>query len=278
MVKKRAAQHHDPYPKQMRNLHIALASLIAVQTFASSCSNPPAKNTAGTTTDPITLSLNMLQTAQQHGDPSVLKKDLADYTEDELLAKLPDDAHKRAFWMNVYNSAVVLALQKDPGLYKDRGAFFSMDQVNVAGHELSLDDIEHGMLRHSRIKLSHGYLGDPFPGKFERKFRVKDIDYRIHFALNCGAKSCPQIARYDAEHIDKELQTSTDLYLKENVKYDETAGTVSVPAFMGWFRGDFGGKKGILKLMHEQGLVPQDKKPDVVFSPYNWDMDITNFR
>ena len=197
----------------MRTIHIALAGLIAIQTVASSCSDP-SHVAAGTTIEPFTISLNMLQTAQQYGDPSALQKDLADYTEDELLAQLPDDAHKLAFWLNVYNSAVVLALQKDPALYKDRGAFFSMDQVSVAGHELSLDDIEHGMLRHSRIKLSYGYLGDPFPGKFERRFRVKDIDFRIHFALNCGAKSCPQVAVYDAEHIDQELQTSMEIHLK----------------------------------------------------------------
>ena len=260
----------------MKKLHLAFVVLLAMQPVFSFCtveaSSPDAPK------DAVALSLDLLHTAQKAGDPAETQKELAAYTVDELQAQLPDDAHKLAFWINVYNATVVLALQKAPDLYKDRGAFFSKDQVNVAGHELSLDDIEHGMLRHSRIKLSHGYLGNPFPGKFERTFRVKDIDFRIHFALNCGAKSCPPVAFYDTEHIDKELQNSMDIYLRKYVKYDEKAGTVGVPAFMGWFRGDFGGKKGILKLMHAQGLVPKDKKPDVEFNTYDWTMDITNFR
>ncbi len=230
------------------------------------------------TSDPVALSLDLLHAARTHGDPTMFQSELASYPLDQLKAQLPNDATKLAFWINVYNATVVLALQKDPGLYKDRSSFFSSDRIKVAGHELSLDDIEHGMIRHSKIKLSYGHFNNPFPGKFERTFRVKDLDYRIHFTLNCGAKSCPPVAAYQADGIFNELQESMELYLKKDVKYDKNAKTVSVPAFMGWFRADFGGKCGMVKILKKTNLIPEDAKPKVLFSDYDWTMDIDNFR
>ena len=79
---------------------------------------------------------------------------------------------------------------------------------------MSLDDIEHGILRRSKIKWSEGYFNKLFPSKFEKENRVNKVDYRIHFALNCGARSCPPIAFYDPEKLDKQLDVATMIYLK----------------------------------------------------------------
>ena len=257
---------------------LALCLAITVVGGCASTSRSAVIGLNAGTNDAVELSLSLLQTAKDHGDPATFQKKLSSYSVEQLKALLPNDAYKLAFWINLYNASVVLALQKDPEQYKDRGAFFAKKQISVAGHELSLDDIEHGMIRHSRIKLSYGYFGNPFPGKFERTFRVKDLDYRIHFTLNCGAKSCPPVAAYQADGIFNELKEATELYLKKHVKYDKDANTVSVPAFMGWFRADFHGKKGIRKITQDLGIVPKEAKPDVEFSDYDWTMDIDNFR
>lgn len=37
---------------------------------------------------------------------------------------------------------------------------------------------------------------------------VKDMDKRIHFALNCGAKSCPPIKVYTPETLEEGLQSA----------------------------------------------------------------------
>lgn len=263
----------------MKTMTCLLALCLAF-TFAGGCASSSRSaivQNAGTN-DAVDLSLSLLHAAKDHGDPAALKQKMSGYSVEELKALLPNDAYKLAFWINVYNASVVLALQQDPEQYMDRSTFFAKKQINVAGRALSLDDIEHGMIRHSRIKLSFGYFGDPFPGKFERTFRVEDLDYRVHFALNCGAKSCPQVAFYHADGIYAELQASMELHMKKHAKYDKGAGTVSVPAFMGWFRADFHGKKGIRKITQDLGIVPTDAKPDVEFSDYDWTMDIDNFR
>ena len=38
---------------------------------------------------------------------------------------------------------------------------------------------------------------------------VDVIDFRIHFALNCGAKSCPPIAFYSYDKINDQLDLAT---------------------------------------------------------------------
>ena len=53
-----------------------------------------------------------------------------------------------------------------------RAAFsISGPAVVGAGRSLSLDTIEHGLLRRSRPKLGLGYLPNPLAGRFERSHR-----------------------------------------------------------------------------------------------------------
>lgn len=166
-----------------------------------------------------------------------------------LQQQLQTDAIKKAFWLNIYNAFVQKLLSEDPEKYKSRNAFFSDKQIVIASQKLSLDDIEHDILRRSKIKWSLGYLNKPFAGKFEKAFRVDKPDKRIHFALNCGAKSCPPIAYYDPEKIEMQLRLATVNYLKNETEYDTTSNIIYLPKIMDWFRGDFGGKKGIKKCL-----------------------------
>lgn len=160
-----------------------------------------------------------------------------------LSQQLKDDNQKKAFWINIYNAYTQIILSENPDKYKNRSSFFSDKQINIAGKKLSLDDIEHGILRHSKIKWSFGYLNKWFPSAFEKEQRVDAVDYRIHFSLNCGAKSCPPIAFYKPEQIDRQLNIATKACLDGEAEYNEAENTVALPAIMGWFRGDFGGKK-----------------------------------
>ncbi|MGI4751528.1 MAG: DUF547 domain-containing protein [Janthinobacterium lividum] len=189
-----------------------------------------------------------------------------------------NDSKKLAFWLNLYNGFTQVLLKKDPDQYKTRNAFFSSKQIKVAFQQLSLDEIEHGILRHSKIKWSEGYLGKPFPDIFEKDFRVKRLDYRIHFALNCGAKSCPPIAFYDPEQIDKQLAVAVKTYLKEECEFNQAKNSISVPALMSWFRHDFGGKKGIYKILKQNTIIPAKSHPAIKFKKYNWTLFLNNYK
>lgn len=104
---------------------------------------------------------------------------------------------------------------------------------------MSFDFIEHGIIRGSKVKLSMGFLKDPFAGSLEREFRVSETDGRIHFALNCGARSCPYIAIYSAVDLDNELDIITKQFLERTTTYMEREEEVNVTTLFNWFRGIF---------------------------------------
>ena len=102
-------------------------------------------------------------------------------------------------------------------------------------------------------------------------------DPRIHFALNCGAASCPPIAAYTADGLDDELDLATASYLESEGEYDPATDTVTVPRMLLWFRGDFGGKRGIFELLREFDCIPADATPSLAYDEYDWRLDRGNF-
>ncbi len=253
--------------------YIFFLFLLFVQT-----SHGQQKEKAVSSFNAVQLSQNFLYAAKTGEETAAFLDSLKNIDEVSLADQLNSDKQKLAFWLNLYNGFTQVLLKKNPDQYKTRNAFFSSKQIQVAGQQLSLDEIEHGILRHSKIKWSEGYLGKPFPGTFEKKSRVKKLDYRIHFALNCGAKSCPPIAFYDPKQIDRQLAIAVKTYLKGECEFNQAKNSISVPALMGWFRHDFGGKKGMLKILKENKIIPAESHPSIYFNKYNWTLFLNNYK
>ena len=66
------------------------------------------------------------------------------------------------------------------------------------------------------------------------------LDPRIHFALNCGARSCPPIRHYEPPELDAQLELATRAYLAAEVELDAEGGSVTLPRLMRLYRADFG--------------------------------------
>lgn len=196
----------------------------------------------------------------------------------ESLAKelnTPDKA--KAFWINAYNANIQFVLHADVKAFNDRSKFFTEKQITIAGQELSFDDIEHGILRRSKNKYSLGLFEKWFVSDFENQFRLKDVDYRIHFALNCGALSCPPVTYYDAARIEEQLNLASKNYLRATVKYNSRNNTVRVPMLCSWFNADFGGDGGVLTMLKKFDLLPKEKNPEVLFLDYDWTLKLNNY-
>lgn len=229
------------------------------------------------------LSMILLQNVRDGKSTKHIENKLAQVSQMELNADLNTESKKKAFWLNVYNAYVQILLLDKPELFEDRNSwfgynFFSSPQVNIAGKELSFDDIEHGIIRHSKIKLSMGYWDKWFPSDFEVMFRWDKVDPRIHFALNCGAKACPYIAIYDPERVEEQLDISTKQYLEKTTEYDADKDKVKVNALMSWFRADFGGKDGAVEMLKKYKIIPQDSDPSVSFLEYDWALELGNYK
>jgi len=203
---------------------------------------------------------------------------LSESTLKNLVDELQTDQQKIAFWVNIYNAFIQISLTENQSEYENRGAFFGKKRIQIAGETLSFDDIEHGIIRKSRIKISLGYLRKWFRPKWERKLRIDgNIDWRVHFALNCGAKSCPPVAIYSAENLDQEFNFMTKKYLTEQTTFNSESKTAKTVALVSWFRGDFGGKSGIKKILFTYGITPEKTKK-LNFKSYDWTLSLGNFR
>jgi len=192
---------------------------------------------------------------------------------ERLGSELDSDQRKIAFWVNCYN-AYFQILRKLQGAQKPQ--IYRMKKINIAARQFSLDGIEHGILRRYRLKHSAGYLPNPFAPKLIKQLAVSSVDWRIHFALNCGAQSCPPIAFYRVDPLDKQLDLATLAYLKAETEVDEAKKEIQVTQLFRWFAGDFGGKSGIRKLLADR-LNIETAGYQLVYKPWSWDEQLGHY-
>ena len=109
-----------------------------------------------------------------------------------------------------------------------------------------------------------------------KKLAVEKIDFRIHFALNCGAISCPPIAFYSSEKIEQQLQLASLSFLEGETDIYADKKEVHVTQLFRWFLADFGGKSGIRKILREY-LDFDSKSYQIIFKPYSWEEQLDNY-
>jgi hypothetical protein len=135
---------------------------------------------------------------------------------------------QKAFWINLYNAATVelvisrfpIASIRDinisPGLFV-RGPW-GAKLLTVEGEKLSLDDIEHRILR-SIWK-----------------------DNRIHYALNCASLGCPNLqpTAYTSDNIEALLEKGAREFINHPRGVSPQKGKLVVSSIYVWFQEDFG--------------------------------------
>ena len=201
-----------------------------------------------------------------------------------------DDATKKAFVINIYNVMIKYAFVKVgiPETNANRASFFDDVSINVGGCIFSFNHLEHGILR---ANTRHPYqLSKPFGVTDSRKrLALKNLDCRIHFALNCGAKSCPPIKKFSAEAIDEELRLAAMAFCEadDNVAINEEKSQLTLSKILYWYSADFG-KKDKLPEIVCQYLRGQEKKQklegllkrgniSLKFFDYDWSSNDINF-
>ncbi|KAL7552898.1 hypothetical protein ACHAWF_016147 [Thalassiosira exigua] len=151
-----------------------------------------------------------------------------------------NDKTRLAFVINVYNLMIKYAFVKvGIASSKTRTSFFSDVSMNVGGDIFSFDDLEHGILRGN---TRHPYqLSKRFGSTDSRKeLARKELDPRIHFALNCGARSCPPVKKYTAEEIDEELRLAAMSFCEQESNVDIGQGNLKLSKLLHWYQSDFG--------------------------------------
>jgi len=127
-----------------------------------------------------------------------------------------------AYWLNLYNALTVVAILDAYPVesIRDIDGVWRRDRVTVDGRALSLDDIEHGIVR-------------PI-----------FADARIHYAFNCAAVGCPNLAAepFAGAGIDARLDRAARAYVNDPRGVRTTlGGELVVSSIYNWFAEDFGG-------------------------------------
>jgi hypothetical protein len=184
--------------------------------------------------DHAELAVVLTQVVRPAGvDYAALRRDprgLERYLNQLAAAPLPTGREATlALYINAYNAAtlalVVRHLPADQAswpawsitsLQRDGLSAWQRFAVGVAGQRLTLDGIEHAILRP---------LGDP----------------RIHFAVNCASRSCPALAAepYRAATIDAQLEAATVAFANDRTHLRAVPGAIEANAILGWFAADF---------------------------------------
>ncbi|MBL7978185.1 MAG: DUF547 domain-containing protein [Bacteroidetes Order II. Incertae sedis bacterium] len=155
--------------------------------------------------------------------------------------KLRTDEQKLAFWADAYNVLMLKNLLESPHIADivrsgKADAFFKTPFL-VGGMGLSLDEIEHGILRRQASSQVPAYL------------RVGKVDPRLHVVLNCGALSCPAFLPAPLSKGPMELQLKKAMAAfvnsPQHFRLDRQKNEWVVTSLVQWFGPDFdlSGKK-----------------------------------
>jgi hypothetical protein len=219
----------------------------------------------------LDLSKNLIGQVRSKSSHQPFLKQLCSVELTDLL-RLTSDSEKLSFWINIYNAhSLILQERFKPNLQNRiaRKRFFTKKEIRFLDLDLSLDDIEHKIIRQNRIWWSFGYLKNPFPKRFFKKLMVQQFDPRIHFALNCGASSCPPVRHYSEDKVFEQLDLATKAFILGNSSISNQQ-TLETSSIFKWYKGDFSGRKGIISI-HKQFLQSTDNQIDKIhFLPYEW--------
>ena len=175
---------------------------------------------------------------------------------------LPRD-EQFAFYINAYNAwTIKLILTGYPGVksIKDLGSFlqspWKKEFVRIHGKTLSLDDIEHSILR-PRFK-----------------------DPRVHFAIVCASKGCPPLISepYRGAALDAQLTRVTSDFLNRPENSRLEGDTLRVSSIFKWFAEDFNKDVVGFYLRFAQGELKQKLEArrdriDVKYLDYDWSLN-----
>ncbi len=161
-------------------------------------------------------------------NPDMLRPylDLLQATDPGTLAK----DEQMAFWINLYNAATVDLILHKPTVksIRDLGALtlgpWDKKILTINGKRLSLNDVEHGILR-------------PV---------WKDV--RIHYAVNCASNGCPNLATraYTAERLESMLEQAARDFINHPRAFSSIDGKLRASSILNWYAADWGTVADIL--------------------------------
>lgn len=161
-------------------------------------------------------------------------------------------AEKMAYWINVYNAFTIkLIVDNYPvsSITKlHNGKPWDVKWIKLGNKTYSLNEVENDILR------------------------PKYQDARIHFAVNCAAKSCPPLLNraWTGENLKSYLEKQTAAFIN-NAKYNTiSARKVEVSKIFEWYASDFG---NLIEFLNKYSKTSINKGASVSYKEYDWGLN-----
>jgi len=162
--------------------------------------------------------------ADSQSDSQSLKSYIASLS--QLDPRMLTRPQQLAYWVNLYNALTIdVVLSEWPvGSIRDiRDGVFSAGPwtrklANISGQKLSLNDVEHRILR-------------PIFN-----------DARIHYAVNCASRGCPNLqpVAYTADNAEQLLNKGAKEFVNSARGVSIAGSKLTVSSIYEWFKVDFG--------------------------------------
>ena len=183
------------------------------------------------------------------------KADLAAYIQ-TLSENTPTDQwtrnEKLVYWINAYNALTVQLIVTNYPVKSikdlDGGKTWDVKRYTLGGKKYSLNDIENNIIRP---------MGEP----------------RIHFAVNCAAKSCPPLLNraFIAYKLDAQLESQAKKFVNNTQLNNIKAGEAKVSNIFNWYKEDFSG--GITTFLNKYSTTKLTAKAKISFMDYDWGLN-----
>ena len=171
-----------------------------------------------------------------------------------------------AFYINGYNSYTVKLILdnfkngKPPESIRKIGGLLTnpwkISFAVLGGNTYSLDNIEHDIIR------------------------VRFIEPRIHFAVNCASKSCPILISeaYEGATLAAQLQSSTQRFLEDSNHNRLEGEVLYISPIFKWYKEDFDDDPLTFFLNHTSGaflgsLQEQKASIRIKYLDYDWSLN-----
>ncbi len=158
-------------------------------------------------------------------------------------------AHKMAYWINAYNAFTVKLIVDNYPVKSIRnlneGNPWDVKWIKLGNKTYSLNNIEHDILR------------------------PQFNDARIHFAVNCAAKSCPPLANqaFTANNLEELLNKQTRQFINNGTYNNLSTNEVHISKIFEWYKGDFGDIQAYLNKYADKKI---NEKAKVSYQEYDW--------
>jgi Protein of unknown function, DUF547 len=182
------------------------------------------------------------------------KADLEAYT--KALSDNPpaDKAPKNerfAYWINAYNAFTLKLIVDNYPLSSitklDGGKPWDVKRITIGGKKYSLNDIENNILRP---------MGDA----------------RIHFAINCAAKSCPPIhnVAFTAANLNSVLESRTKRFINDTKANALKDSELKISKIFDWYGKDF---DKIPEFINRFAITKVKTDAKIGFMDYDWSLN-----